>query len=74
MNWNRPAKWRGRLGISDFVDILGFNTRGEMKGGRDCMRGDGDGAPSGGEVDSGGGFLEGDTVEDGTAARRRRLA
>jgi hypothetical protein len=39
-----------------------------MKGGRDCMRGDGDGAPTGGEADGGWGFLEGDTVEDGAAA------
>jgi hypothetical protein len=38
------------------------------------MRGDGDGAPLGGEADDGGGFLEGDTVEDGAAARQRRLA
>jgi hypothetical protein len=37
MNWNGPAKWRGRLRISDSVDVLGFNSKGEMKGGRDCM-------------------------------------
>jgi hypothetical protein len=32
------------------------------------MRGDGDGAPTGGEADGGWGFLEGDMVEDGAAA------
>jgi hypothetical protein len=28
MNWNGPAKLRGRLGFPDFVYVLGFNKRG----------------------------------------------
>jgi hypothetical protein len=34
LNWNEPAKGRGRLGFSDFIDVLGFNT-----GGRGMERG-----------------------------------
>ena len=50
LNCNGPAKERGRLGFSDFVNALGFNTRGsdeeismEKVVGEVAMQGDEDG-------------------------------
>jgi hypothetical protein len=71
LNWNEPAKGRGRLGFSDFIDVLGFNT-----GGRGMERGVerslcekmGTGRRGEGKRTVEGGFFEGDAVEDDAAA------
>jgi hypothetical protein len=74
LDCNGPAKGKGKLGFSDFVYVLGFNTRGrdeeismERGVGEVAMQGDWDGAPCEGEADGGEGFLEGDAIEDDAA-------
>jgi hypothetical protein len=45
----------GEEGYEYQISLM-FNTKGEMKGGRDCMRGDGDGRPREGKRTAEGGY------------------